>query len=84
MEEQKKLESPKADLSDIFETIRMVFDSTDFISYLDNQVTKGKWKIENDSLYMFLDTHGWNKYSYKLNNNNFIIYDRDFIIALKR
>ncbi len=84
LEEQQISKSPKVDLSDIFKTITMVFETTDFISYLDDQITKGQWKIENDSLYMFLDKHGWNSYFYKHIDNTLIIYDRDFIIALKR
>ena len=55
LEEEKLLQSPKADLSDIFKTIKMVFNDDIFISYLDDQVTKGRWKIQNDSLYMFLE-----------------------------
>jgi len=84
MEEQEALESPKADLSDIFKTIQMVFNDSEFTSYLDDQITKGQWKIENDSLCMFLDDHGWKKYAYKNINGNLIIYDRDFIIALEK
>ena len=84
LKEQKNLSSPKADLSDIFETITMIFNSENFTSYLDNQITKGQWKIKNDSLFMFLDKHGWNKYYYKHIDNNLIIYDRDFIIALEK
>ena len=84
LEEQELLQSPKADLSDMFKTIQMVFNDTEFTSYLDNQITKGQWKIENDSLYMFLDNHGWKKYAYKKFNNNLLIYDRDFIIALQK
>ena len=84
LEEQKESLSPKVDLSDIFQRITMVFENTDFISYLDDQVTKGQWKIQNDSLYMFLNEHGWNKYYYKYIDNKLIIHDRDFIIALER
>ena len=62
----------------------MIFSDSEFISYLDNQVTQGKWKIENDSLLMFLETHGWNKYIYKHINDTLIIYDRYFIITLER
>ena len=65
LEEQKKLKDPKFDLSYKYKTIKMIFSDSEFISYLDNQVTQGKWKIENDSLHMFLETHGWNKYIYK-------------------
>ena len=77
-------ESPKFDLSDIFKKIIMVFENTDFTSYLDDQITRGQWKIENDSLYMFLDKHGWNTYFYKHIDNTLIIHDRDFIITLER
>jgi len=84
LKEQEIIKSPRADLSQIFQTIKMIFSNTDFTSYLDNQVTIGKWKIENDSLYMFLDNHGWNKYAYKLTDNDLVIYDREYIIALKR
>ena len=84
LEEEKLLQSPKADLSDIFETIKMVFNDENFTSYLDDQITKGQWKIQNDSLYMFLENHGWNKYNYKHLNDKLVIYDRDFIIALER
>ena len=84
LKEQEASSSRKVDLSDIFKTITMVFDSLEFTSYLDSQITKGQWKIQNDSLYMFLNEHGWNRYYYKCINNNLIIYDRDFIIALER
>ena len=84
LEEQKLLQDFKIDLSDKYKTIKMIFNNREFISYLDNQVTKGQWKIQNDSLYMFLESHGWNRYDYKCLNDNLIIYDRDFIIALER
>ncbi len=84
LKEQKMFESPKFDLSDIFKKIIMVFENTDFTSYLDDQITRGQWKIENDSLYMFLDKHGWNTYFYKHIDNTLIIHDRDFIITLER
>ena len=84
LKEQENSKSPKVDLSDIFKTITMVFENTNFTSYLDDQITKGQWKIENDSLYMFLDKHGWNSYFYKHVRNTLIIHDRDFIIALER
>ena len=84
LKEQKMFESPKVDLSDIFKKIIMVFESANFTSYLDDQITKGQWKIENDSLYMFLDKHGWNTYFYKHIDNTLIIHDRDFIITLER
>ena len=84
LKEQENSKSPKVDLSDIFKTITMVFENTNFTSYLDDQITKGQWKIENDSLYMFLDKHGWNSYFYKHAHNTLIIHDRDFIIALER
>ncbi|MBI45722.1 MAG: hypothetical protein CMG66_06140 [Candidatus Marinimicrobia bacterium] len=84
LEEQKQFSSPKANLSEAFDVIKMVFTDNEFTSYLDKQVTIGKWKIEKDSLSMFLDNHGWKNYFYKLSNNNLIIYDRDFIIALKK
>ena len=84
LKEQEASSSTNVDLSDIFKTITMVFDSSEFTSYLDNQITKGQWKIQNDSLYMFLNEHGWNRYYYKYIDNNLIIYDRNFIIALER
>ena len=84
LKEQKMFESPKFDLSDIFKKIIMIFENTDFTSYLDDQITRGQWKIENDSLYMFLDKHGWNTYFYKHIDNTLIIHDRDFIITLER
>ena len=84
LKEQENIKSPIADLSQIFQTIKMIFTNTEFTSYLDDQVTIGKWKIENDSLHMFLDNHGWNKYAYKLTDNDLVIYDREYIIALKR
>lgn len=84
LKEQENIKSPTADLSQIFQTIKMIFTNTEFTSYLDDQVTIGKWKIENDSLHMFLDNHGWNKYAYKLTDNDLVIYDREYIIALKR
>ena len=84
LEEQKKFKSPKANLSEAFDVITMIFNDNRFISYLDKQITRGKWKIENDSLFMFLDKHGWNSYSYKLSSDTLVIYDRDYIIALKK
>ena len=84
LQEKKKFKSPKANLSEAFDVIKMVFNDNEFTSYLDKQITRGKWKIENDSLFMFLDSHGWNSYSYKLSNNSLVIYDRDFIITFKK
>ena len=84
LKEQELFQSPKADLSDVFKTIKMVFDDTEFTSYLDNQITKGQWKIEDSLLHMFLKDRGWMSYRYKHSENQLVIYDREFIIALKK
>ena len=83
-QEQAVITEPKADLSYNFK-IKMTFNNEgDFTSFLDNQITKGKWKIEDDLLHMFLKDRGWLSYSYKHSGNQLVIYDREYIIALER
>ena len=51
--EQNKIKENQFNLSDIDPNIKMIFYKNNYFkSYYDNQVTKGKWKIENDLLFI--------------------------------
>ena len=90
--EEKKADQLTGNLSDAYGEIKMIFN-TDFTykSYFDNTSANGKWKIENDSLYMidyskkekenFTD---WFGFKYKLNNDELIIYAYPWLMTLRK
>ena len=74
-------------LSDAFGEIKMIInaDST-YQSHFDNQINNGKWKIEDDVLYMTPhDNHKqWIPFKYKLNKGELFIYSDPWLMALSR
>ena len=84
--EQNKIKENQFNLSDIDPNIKMIFyKNNQFKSYYDNQVTKGKWKIENDLL--FMDTNEmckWKSFKFTIRTNELVIFDRNYIIALTK
>ena len=84
--EQNKIKENQFNLSDIDPNIKMIFyKNNQFKSYYDNQVTKGKWKIENDLLFMDTNEMGkWKSFKFTLRANELVIFDRNYIIALTK
>lgn len=82
--EAKKTDEPTGNLSDAYGEIKIIFNvNFTYKSYFDNTSSNGEWKIENDSLYMT----GHNKkdrFKYKLNNDELIIYSYPWLMALRR
>ena len=65
--------------------IRMFFDNSgSYISYFGTQKTNGKWKIEDSFLYMKPYGLEWKPYKYEYKNNELLIYENEFLIALIR
>ena len=85
LREANKSNEPMIDLSEV-STIQMKINSDKtYISYFGKQVKNGKWKINNNVLLMKRDdSSSWLEYKYTLNKNELIIFDRNYIIALKR
>ena len=84
--EQNKIKENQFNLSDIDPNIKMIFyKNNQFKSYYDNQVTKGKWKIENDLLFMDTNEMGkWKSFKFTIRTNELVIFDRNYIIALTK
>ena len=84
--EQNKIKENQFNLSDIDPNIKMIFYKNNYFkSYYDNQVTKGKWKIENDLLFMDTNEMGkWKSFKFTIRTNELVIFDRNYIIALTK
>tara|TARA_Y100000758_G_scaffold183857_1_gene130866 strand:+ start:274 stop:642 length:369 start_codon:yes stop_codon:yes gene_type:complete len=83
--EVQAIDQPRFDLSESYEIIKMIFNKNgSFTSYLDKQTTKGKWEIKDSLLYMTPNKKKTGIYEFKYLDNELIIYDRDFVIALVR
>ena len=83
--EIQAIDEPRYDLSESYKIIKMIFNKNgSFTSYLDKQITKGKWEIKDSLLYMTPNKNKTGIYEFKYLNNELIIYDRDFVIALVR
>ena len=95
------LEEPRGDLSQAFEKIEMKFiEDMTFISFLNEELTYGEWKIKNDSLFMrtilYSDTTilgSWLPYKFELdtfnndskdNFSSLTIYDGEWILTFKK
>ena len=51
--EIKTINEPQIDLSENYKIIKMVFEENgNFTSYLDKQITKGKWEVKDSLLHM--------------------------------
>ena len=83
--EIQAIDEPRYDLSESYKIIKMILNKNgSFTSYLDKQITKGKWEIIDSLLYMSPNKKKTGIYEFKYLNNELIIYDRDFVIALVR
>ena len=82
--EAKNINELTGNLSDAYGEIKMIFNANfTYKSYFDATSSNGEWKIENDSLYMI----GHNKkdrFKYKLNNDELIIYSYPWLMALRK
>ena len=79
------LKETKANLNSAEYRIRMFFDNNgSYISYFGPQETKGKWKIEDGFLYMKPYGLEWKPYKYEYKDDELLIYENEFLIALIR
>ncbi len=82
--EAKKTDKPTGNLSDAYGEIKIIFYTNfTYKSYFDATSSNGEWKIENDSLYM-IGHNKKDKFKYKLNNDELIIYSYPWLMALKK
>ena len=63
--------------------VKMFFNQNDFtyISYFDNSEYIGKWKIEDNLLYMQREGQKWIGYEYRLSKDSLIIIDREWLMT---
>jgi len=61
----------------------MYFDKNDntYISYFDNLEYIGKWKIEDNLLYMKREGEEWAGFKYRLYKDSLVIIDREWLMA---
>tara|TARA_Y100000590_G_scaffold171817_1_gene196508 strand:- start:90 stop:599 length:510 start_codon:yes stop_codon:yes gene_type:complete len=83
--EMKRLDEPKIDMSLYFNKVEMIFyNDGSFISYLDEQVTRGEWEIDDEHLSLKPDNQAMISYDYTINDSALYIYDRDYILAFSK
>tara|TARA_Y100000588_G_C13757374_1_gene712463 strand:- start:152 stop:661 length:510 start_codon:yes stop_codon:yes gene_type:complete len=83
--EMKRLDEPKIDMSLYFNKVEMIFyNDGSFISYLDDQVTRGEWEIDDEHLSLKPDNQAMISYDYTINDSALYIYDRDYILAFSK
>jgi len=83
--EMKRLDEPKIDMSLYFNKVEMTFyNDGSFISYLDEQVTRGEWEIDDGHLSLKPDNQAMISYDYTINHSALYIYDRDYILAFSK
>jgi len=81
----KEFKVPKGNLTgpNAFGEIKMFFNQNDstYISYFDNSEYIGKWKIEDNLLYMQREGQNWIGYEYRLSKDSLIIIDREWLMT---
>ena len=78
------LNKPMGNLSGVkaFGQIKLIFNNDyTYKSYFDNAIYDGIWEMKDNLIYMKQGDEPWNPYDYKLNKNELIIYDREWLMA---
>ena len=80
-----EFDKPMGNLSgkNAFGDIKMYFDKNDntYISYFDNLEYFGKWKIEDNLLYMKREGEKWGSFEYELYQDSLVIIDREWLMT---